>query len=49
MAVLEIQNLCKQYENFALQNVTFRVEAGHIVGFMGRNVPRYEQKTLSIT
>lgn len=37
MAVLEIQNLCKQYENFALQNVTFRVEAGHIVGFMGRN------------
>lgn len=49
MAVLEIENLCKRYENFALQNVTFRVAEGRIVGFIGRNVPRYEQKTLSIT
>lgn len=37
MAVLEIENLCKRYENFALQNVTFTVDEGHIVGFMGRN------------
>ena len=37
MAVLEIENLCKRYENFALQNVTFRVGEGHIVGFIGRN------------
>lgn len=37
MAVLKIENLCKRYENFALQNVTFTVDAGHIVGFMGRN------------
>lgn len=37
MAVLEIENLCKRYENFALQNVTFRVAEGRIVGFIGRN------------
>lgn len=37
MAVLEIENLCKGYENFALQNVTFRVAEGRIVGFIGRN------------
>lgn len=37
MAVLEIENLCKCYENFALQNVTFRVVEGRIVGFIGRN------------
>lgn len=37
MAVLEIENLCKCYENFALQNVTFRVAEGCIVGFIGRN------------
>lgn len=37
MAVLEIENLCKRYENFALQNVTFTVDEGHIVGFIGRN------------
>lgn len=37
MAVLEIENLCKSYENFALQNVTFRVAEGRIVGFIGRN------------
>lgn len=37
MAVLEIENLCKRYENFALQNVTFRVAEGRIAGFIGRN------------
>lgn len=37
MAVLEIENLCKRYENFALQNATFTVGEGHIVGFIGRN------------
>lgn len=37
MAVLKIENLCKRYENFALQNVTFTVAEGHIVGFIGRN------------
>lgn len=37
MAVLEIENLCKCYENFALQSVTFRVAEGRIVGFIGRN------------
>lgn len=37
MPVLEIENLCKHYETFALQNVSFQVDAGHIVGFMGRN------------
>lgn len=37
MAVLEIEKLCKRYAQFALQNVSFRVEKGHIVGFIGRN------------
>lgn len=37
MSVLEIRNLCKQYEKFALKNVSFSVDEGHIVGFMGRN------------
>lgn len=40
MAVLEIEKLCKRYEKFALQNVSFRVEEGHIVGFIGRNGTR---------
>lgn len=37
MPVLQIQNLCKKYESFALQNISFSVGEGRIVGFMGRN------------
>ena len=37
MDVLSIQNLNKRYEKFALKNVTFSMEQGTIMGFIGRN------------
>ncbi|MFI3254222.1 MAG: ABC transporter ATP-binding protein [Eubacteriales bacterium] len=35
--VLEIKNLCKNYEDFALENVSFSVPTGSIMGFVGQN------------
>lgn len=35
--ILCIQNLCKQYPSFCLQDVSFAVEKGMIMGFIGRN------------
>lgn len=35
--VLCIRNLCKQYPSFRLQGVSFAVEKGMIMGFIGRN------------
>lgn len=35
--VLRISNLCKQYPSFRLQEVSFAVEKGTIMGFIGRN------------
>lgn len=37
MKVLEIRNLCKKYEKFNLENVSFSLEKGKIMGFIGRN------------
>lgn len=37
MKALEVTGLCKQYENFALDNVTFSLEQGTITGLVGRN------------
>lgn len=37
MEVLSIQGLCKAYPRFALRDVTFGVQPGKIVGFIGRN------------
>jgi len=37
MNAIEIKNLSKQYKTFKLDNVSFNVEEGHIVGFIGRN------------
>lgn len=36
---LQIDNLCKSYKNtdFALQNVSFNIPKGSIVGFVGKN------------
>lgn len=34
---LTIQGLCKEYPGFQLQNVSFSVEQGTIMGFIGRN------------
>lgn len=35
--VLSIQGLCKTYEKFQLQDVSFTVRQGEIMGFIGRN------------
>ena len=32
-----VQNLCKQFEGFSLDNVSFKVPKGRIVGFIGEN------------
>ena len=37
MKVLEIQNLTKHYPAFTLDNVSFDVASGSIMGFIGRN------------
>lgn len=37
MHVLTVAGLCKTYPQFALQNVTFSVRPGEIMGFIGRN------------
>ena len=37
MEILEIHNLTKRYPTFTLEDVSFSVKAGHIVGFIGRN------------
>ncbi|MDE6208676.1 MAG: ABC transporter ATP-binding protein [Lachnospiraceae bacterium] len=35
--VLEVKNLTKKYDNFYLDNVSFSIEKGKIVGFIGTN------------
>lgn len=35
--LLSVNGLCKQYESFALKNVSFEVRPGSITGFIGRN------------
>ena len=35
--ILCIRNLCKRYPSFALRDVSFAVEKGTIMGFIGRN------------
>ncbi len=37
MEILSVQNLNKRYEKFALKNVSFALEKGYIMGFIGRN------------
>ena len=37
MAVLSVKNLCKNYPAFSLKNVSFEIEKGSIMGFIGRN------------
>ncbi|MFC3800262.1 ABC transporter ATP-binding protein [Cohnella sp. GCM10012308] len=37
MLALDIQNVNKKYENFQLRNVTFQLEKGYIMGFIGAN------------
>ncbi|MCQ2086880.1 MAG: ABC transporter ATP-binding protein [Bacilli bacterium] len=35
--ILKIQDLCKNYPKFSLKNVSFTINAGEIMGFIGRN------------
>ena len=35
--VLQVENLCKEYPKFKLENVSFSIEKGSIMGFIGRN------------
>ncbi len=37
MNLLEVNGLCKQYSGFVLDNVSFSLEPGYIMGFIGRN------------
>lgn len=37
MKVLNVYNITKEYPSFQLQNISFSVEAGTIMGFIGRN------------
>jgi ABC-2 type transport system ATP-binding protein len=37
MELMSVQNLSKRYEKFELKNVSFTLEPGYIMGFIGRN------------
>ena len=37
MNLIEVNGLCKNYESFKLQDVSFSLEQGFIMGFIGRN------------
>ena len=37
MDLLSVQNLNKKYPGFELKNVSFALEKGYIMGFIGRN------------
>ena len=37
MKVLSIKGVCKEYPGFSLENVSFDVVKGTIMGFVGRN------------
>lgn len=37
MELLNVNNLCKNYEKFTLDHVSFTLDKGYIMGFIGRN------------
>ena len=37
MELLRVEHLCKHYPSFDLSDVTFALESGKIMGFIGRN------------
>lgn len=44
--MIEVKNLCISYENFALNNVSFTLPAGAIMGLIGENGKRYKLKLI---
>lgn len=47
---IQCKQLTKRFGNLtAVDHVSVTLEREKIYGLLGRNVPRYEQKTLSIT
>lgn len=45
---LELKNVCKTFYDFKLNNISFTLPKGYIMGLVGPNVPRYEQETGSL-
>ena len=37
MSILEVKNLCKSYKGFDLNNVSFDISEGTIMGLIGEN------------
>lgn len=37
MNVLKCQNVCKSYKNFSMENVSFELPMGYVMGFIGEN------------
>ncbi|MFA7157633.1 MAG: ATP-binding cassette domain-containing protein, partial [Bacilli bacterium] len=37
MYMLKVKNLCKEYPTFELDNVSFELPEGYIMGFIGMN------------
>ena len=35
--LIEVNNLCKNYNTFSLKNVSFSLQTGSIMGFIGEN------------
>lgn len=35
--ILEVKNICKKYKDFTLNNVSFQLDRGYIMGFIGPN------------
>ncbi len=46
---IQTRGLTKDYGSFVLDSINLTLPKGTILGLIGENVPRYEQKTLSIT
>lgn len=52
MSMIKVENLTFAYprgRDYVFENVSFQIDTDWKLGFVGRNVPRYEQKTLPIT